>query len=312
MPSQGQLRNAASQISGRAGCPAGRHLLSWCMAGELLLCIFSYNRGPLLENLLQSIQQFYPELPKVIFDDDSTDKKTQQLLANYREQGIPVQDSRSEITECKHGGLYRNMQKAVDYARENGFRYAYFVQDDMQFIWRDEQLLERLDTLFSRAECLMCNFNFLQKILRKGLSERLVKMKDGQFYSFYRRGVADTGIIDLEKAGRYGIHFKYDSERENGEHWYEQGFRLYWLPNPHLAFLPYPTSFRFRRGVQRRVYTLKPLSDLKKSEIVRNRDFVFLEDYTSTKRFLPKPYWYTVIPGWWPLTKIYLKYYLGR
>src|SRR5690606_10617252 len=96
-------------------------------------------------------------------------------------------------------------------------------------------------------ECLMCNFNFLQKILTEGLEDRLPKLAGENIYWFQHNGVADTGIIDVEKAKQAGLSFSYNSEHENGRYWGSQGYKMYWSPVSHMAWVPWPSTYRNRK-----------------------------------------------------------------
>lgn len=279
---------------------------------EWVVCIFSYNRGALLENLLTSLRAFYPEMNVAIFDDKSTDTFTLDILQRERRKGTYVYVHEHADVQSKHGRLYALMNIAIAYACSHSvFRYAYYVQDDMQFLWRDEELNDRVKTVFSRTDCLMCNANFLQKILKRGIANRLVRMDMEMLFAFKEYGVADTGIIDLAKARQTALHFPFRSERENGRYWYEQGFCMYWLTTPHLGWTPWPLTFRNRsRKAGNNIYVLQPLSDTTIQLLRKNTSYAYLEDYTGTQRYLWKPYWYSVNPGWVRLLRMYARYYL--
>lgn len=276
-----------------------------------ILCVFSYNRGVLLLNLVQSAKLFYPEFTIVIFDDNSNDPTTLSTLNDMAQSGVEVRIGLPNEGDSKHGGLYAQMNVALQYATEQHYHYAYFVQDDMQFLWRDEKLENKVTGIFLRQECVMCNSSFLQKILFDGLGERLPEVDPGLF-SFMTNGVADTGIINLTKAKEIDLSFPEQSEGGNGKHWFNKGYRLYWLPVPHLAWVPWPTTFRNKQKQQRQVRVLKPLSYNAIEKLLTNHSYAFLEDYTSLDSFLPKPYWYSANPGALSLLKIYIKYYLKR
>lgn len=279
-----------------------------------LLCIFSFNRGFLLRNLIESIESFYPDMQVCVFDDGSTDESTLQVLSELKEKGCHIHEHTfANGGSGKHGHLYDIMNIALDhaFARLN-IEYLYFIQDDMQFLWRDEQLNERAKEVFSRTECLMCNFNFLLKILKSGLETRLPKVEPGLF-SLAERAVADTGVISVEKARQAGLNFPFHSESINGTHWYKKGYRFYWHPVAHLAWTPWPPTYR-RRNSKNFIqgYPLKPLSPTSIQKIRANKSYALLEDYTSSMHFLPKPYWHEAKPSMASLLKIYTKYYLGK
>ncbi len=261
-----------------------------------------------MQNLVTSIKAYYPEFNMTIFDDGSDDENTLQVLSTLKRDGITVLQGNNS-SESKHGGLYRQMNKALQYALQHSYAYAYFVQDDMQYLWRDNLLEAKVAHAFSQPECIMCNSSFLQKILTEGIESRLPALKPG-LYSFTPNGVADTGIIDLEKAQAIGLSFPQHSEHSNGRYWYEKGYRLYWLPVPHLAWVPWPTTIRNKIKQIRTPYVLKPLGQKTIEKLQKNTSYAYLEDYTSIDNgYMIKPYWYTANPGKLSLLKIYIKYY---
>ncbi len=278
-------------------------------AAKWLICIFSYNRGTLLLNLIESARAFYPEFDIVIFDDSSDDHTTSEILDTLELEGLKIISSNKHADESKHGGLYSQMNKALHYAIERGFDYAYFVQDDMQFLWRDEKLEIHTSEAFEHEECVMCNYNFLQKILIDGIVQRL-PLKKNTIYAFAGNGVADTGVIDIRKAKTIGLYFPEHSERGNGQYWHKKGYQLYWFATCHLAWVPWPTTFRHAVKENRKSKKILPLGTEAIERIKNNTTYAYLEDYTSLKGALLKPYWYTSNPGWINLLKIYMKYYL--
>ncbi|MEZ5015437.1 MAG: glycosyltransferase family A protein [Flavipsychrobacter sp.] len=281
------------------------------MFSDWIICIFSYNRAGLLQNLLQSIAQFYPEMKVAIFDDDSDDEATVALLSQLQKQGIEVHHK--ELSgSSKHGGLYTMMDQAIGHAMSSSYKYAYFVQDDMQFLWRDEGLEKKVSSVFAKEECLMCNSSFLQKIFIEGIENRLPRLEEEDLYAFNGYGVADTGIINLEKARAVSLSFPMESEDGNGKYWHEKGWQMYWLPQPHLAWVPWPSTYRYKKVEHRKLSSLLPLEKESIAKLSKHKGYAYLEDYTATTNWFLKPYWYADHPGKINLLKIYLKYYLRR
>ncbi len=94
---------------------------------DLTVAVFSYNRGEYLENCLHSLRRNLPWARVCVYDDDSDDPVTLRLLA-----GLDGPVKRSDKSELgRHGGLYRNMQRALDEA-ETG--WILFLQEDMQIV----------------------------------------------------------------------------------------------------------------------------------------------------------------------------------
>jgi hypothetical protein len=96
----------------------------------MLFCIFSFNRGQFLENCVRSIEQCVPSARIAVFDDNSYDEETCAVLARVRARHAVVQPGKS--SSHKLGGLYGNMQVALEHAREVDL--VCFIQDDMQVV----------------------------------------------------------------------------------------------------------------------------------------------------------------------------------
>lgn len=92
--------------------------------------VFSYNKGRLLANCVESIEQCAPFASITVVDDRSDDPETCRILEQLAASHRVIQSlARSRH---KHGGLYHNMQLALDTADQHGL--ACFVQDDTQIV----------------------------------------------------------------------------------------------------------------------------------------------------------------------------------
>ncbi len=281
----------------------------------MLICIFSYNRGRYLANLLRSVARFYPETDFRIWDDNSTDPETVALLQTCGDKVIYQQAA----TDAKHGGLYRNMDKALQYAAAEGYSYAYFVQDDMQFVCTNAQLLQQLNTLFANEQVCMVNANFLARIAFY-MAEQTVLLQHPLAHVHRDFGVADTGIIDVAKAVRIGLAFDQGSERKNGENWKAKGFNLMVLHQPDLCWVPWPDVYRNRkkyRSLANSASTVdllvKPLTAKARQKLWHNTAIAYLEDYTSAANpLMIKPYWYQEFVSARAMVSVYCKYYMHR
>jgi len=93
----------------------------------LEVAVFSFNRGDYLRNCVESIQRNMPGIKVTIYDDNSTDPDT---VATIRALALPVYRPDPGV-DRRHGGLYDNMQAALDRAVAP---VILFVQDDMQIV----------------------------------------------------------------------------------------------------------------------------------------------------------------------------------
>lgn len=96
----------------------------------MIVCIFSFNRGRFLDNCLQSIEQCLPQAEILVFDDESDDADTLAVLARARQHHTVVLPRQKG--DIKHGGLYHNMQQALERLRDQSL--VCFLQDDTQVV----------------------------------------------------------------------------------------------------------------------------------------------------------------------------------
>lgn len=100
------------------------------MTSPILFCVFSYNRGQYLDNCVDSIARCAPGAEVVIFDDRSNDPETVRILERLSARYQVV--SSTHDPGHKHGGLYANMQAALESVA--GDRLICFTQDDSQMV----------------------------------------------------------------------------------------------------------------------------------------------------------------------------------
>ncbi|WP_347330616.1 glycosyltransferase family A protein [Marinimicrobium locisalis] len=118
----------------------------------MIFCIFSFNRGPFLDNCVRSIEQCLPGAEIIVFDDDSDDAQTLSVLENIRATHTVVTPEKAGST--KHGGLYANMQSAIERLKDASSLVC-FLQDDTQVVRPIlEEELQFLDRLFSENPSL--------------------------------------------------------------------------------------------------------------------------------------------------------------
>lgn len=96
----------------------------------MLFCIFSFNRGQFLDNCVESIERCVPEARIVVFDDDSDDPATRDVLARVAQHHRVIQPG--HISQHRLGGLYGNMQTALEQMRDEPL--VCYLQDDTQVV----------------------------------------------------------------------------------------------------------------------------------------------------------------------------------
>ena len=186
-------------------------------AERTLLAVMSYNRGKYLQNCMQSIERHMPGFEAVIFDDHSTDAETVKALRDL--------SSRHKIVDCKagsagdRGGLHANMNRALELAIHDDYRFVLFLQDDMQFVRDiDDDLIDNVNAIFGADEKLaQVNVMFFKGYWPKAVMQSRIGIQRevGYYYHIpsagWNCGIADSGITSLERICEKGFRYQ-DSE----------------------------------------------------------------------------------------------------
>lgn len=273
---------------------------------RLLTAVFSYNRYFLLKNTLDSWMEYGPGGDLLIVDDGSTDTRVEALLAEVAQKPGCTVRSQSRDNGQAHGGLYANMNVAAAHAIERGYDYVFFLQDDLQFMWKDDGFQERVERIFRDCpDAAMVSPVFQRGILAPQMRQRLVPHPSGPCWHLTPYAIVDVGIMPVrllkEKEWLFG-----KEERSNSDHWVKWGYKLYAMRAPTVAFVPWPEvwSGTGRFGKERspkEAYFLKPLDDTQTSALRSSTDIPFAEDYCLPWK------WSCLSPYW--LTKFSWKYY---
>lgn len=151
--------------------------------------VFSYNRGPFLKNCVESIRRYAPQSEITLIDDGSGDPETVELLDAYSGQMRVIRQERNR--PARLGGLYANLQLALDSMAEDGVETFIFVQDDTQLVRplsaRDIRYIEEYFRHFPDAAFL--NPHFLKGNRKRGILKALY-LDPGfpaYFYTFNER-----------------------------------------------------------------------------------------------------------------------------
>lgn len=230
------------------------------MDNVFAIFIFSYNRGKYLENCVLSILTLMDDFPIYIVDDGSKEPYTQQVLNNLSvARNVTQLDLKKNklVGEKIRGGLYYNMQNALEFARENGIKNVLFIQDDMQITRRvstDEILLFNEFFKENAENCFMIKTCFLKKRF-----ENRYKLNSSVYPQFYR---VEKGVrIHFSVIGVFSVanFFKLknkleQSEDKNNSYCEANNIFMPLCKLPFMHWLPYPESYRFgRRGLKHRI-----------------------------------------------------------
>ncbi len=267
---------------------------------QLLTALFSYNRYYLLKNTIDSWIEFGPGGDLLIIDDGSDDLRLVSYLKELTNRNRITVIQRNQNHLNVHGGLYANMTLATQYAIDHAYEYIFFLQDDVQFMWRDEQFLDRIRTIFATCtDAAMITPFFHRAIMARQMRKRLIPHASGLCWHLLPYGIIDIGIMPVQLLKEKKYIFR-NSETENSFAWKAWGYKLYSMPAPILAFIPWPEvrSSGRKMGFERlpkRKYFLKPLNEERIAKL-KNQGLSIAdhEDYC-----LPwgwsclSPYWFT-------------------
>lgn len=215
----------------------------------LTFCVFSYNRGIYLKNCIESVERAAPDAEIVVYDDDSNDTETLRHLAEIAQQHTIVSARRP--ASSKHGGLYHNMQAALEALADR--RLLCLLQDDTQIV---RPLLpedvEELDQLFRENPSM----GFVQPCFIKSQDQKkgcLMQASSPDLpYYFRPDGGQSAGIfysdLCILSPGRLlerGWRFR-SSESANDKQARDLFQAMAYLKSPFVMWLPLSRAYRGR------------------------------------------------------------------
>lgn len=279
------------------------------------ICVFSFNRGEFLQNCVASIERCLPGCTLTVFDDNSDDPATRQILAAIAERHTVVRPHAMTADPTKHGGLYANMQAAFE--RQQPGSIVCFLQDDMQVV-RPVSTVETaaLSEYLVHAPAA----GFLQPAFLKGCNRHsdgpLTRIaRDAPGYHVDRLGssagawYSDVLIASVDKLRAANWTFL-PRESSNERQARESLDQIVYLKNPFAAWLPLAPAYRGKtrtlalrhaeRSSRSGFYPLREMSGEETKAFV-DRDAAVLpyaEDFLSvTNGTVPEPWIYHPLQG---------------
>jgi glycosyltransferase involved in cell wall biosynthesis len=234
------------------------------MRGKMAVYVFSYNRARLLDHSLKTTARCMSGFDTFVVDDDSDDPATQGVLRKWSDYAILLAAG-EQVAEKKTGGLYLNMTRALIHARDKGYKYALFTQDDMQFVRpfdsRDVALVE--DYFAAHLKVIQLLVHFIKRpesgvdladswrLDGSGTSYLRTEMNSNAKACFCAGGIFHVSRT-IEALGSFEM-----SEAKNSALMRAKGYYYGVSYAPLICFMPAPISFRGkRRSVEHRLYEL--------------------------------------------------------
>jgi len=221
---------------------------------ELVIFLFSYNRGKFLENCLESLWRCIPQHSIIIIDDHSDDPYTVYVLSRIGKHCEVILPKMELGSEYKTGGLSNNMNYALNLACERGIRRVLFIQDDMQMVrsltefdfdaieryFDDNQNAMQIQTCFIRE---LSHESVRKKTFIDNSGTALLKIPELQKG---KDNFSDVGIFDVARFFRLFSKLKV-GEGENSRIARERGITMGRSLYPFMNWLPYPLSHRGKK-----------------------------------------------------------------
>lgn len=280
---------------------------------DLSVSIFSFNRGNYVRNCVDSLMRCYVGGSFKVFDDSSDDLETLEYLQSLGGRVV----SCGQGDKGRHGGLYNNMQRALEQAET---KYILFLQDDTQFVRQlDQKDFDGIDIFFEANP----NAAFLNPVFLKGHRRKSIKKQvelkpefEGYFHniseSLKPRPVSmyycDVVIAHVERLRNVNWRFL-DSETSNAELARSHFSKMLQMANPFIMHVPEVPVFRGKKTtLGSRLSTRLVGSDVKQFEYMaedevacmrsRNLDdqLPFAEDFLQTKnKKVGRPFRYNAV-----------------
>jgi hypothetical protein len=247
------------------------------------------------------MEEFLPVGDVIVVDNGSREPTQLHYLDELERRGVLVVRRPRVRPTAYRSDLHDAMNEIMDWACAKGYELLNFVQDDMQFLWRDPEHVARVDEVLRiHEDALQVSAVFDKKIskYRADYPAELYEKSRSRHIRPY--GVADIGFVPLRRARAAGFRYL-PTESASGAYWRERGYKLYGLHTPNLAYVPWPRGFSAigkhtsRRGRRRRYY-LRPLDAAKIRRLVERplAEPAFLEDYSEPWGWrCLSPFWYT-------------------
>lgn len=225
------------------------------LASRLRVYLFSYNRPQFLQNCVESVVQQLPGVALTIVDDDSTDRRTRELLEYYEPAHQVLRPStHADRQMFKTGGLYANKTLALRDALEAGAEYALYMHDDQQIVrYVDDADLACFDAFFAaNPTAVELHTCFFKHDLREA-DAQFTRIDDSR-NAYFRDHPQSRGHKHFTGSGLFHVgrvRALFDTfplgEKVNEAFFAERDIWLGFYAWPFMAWLPFPISYRGKK-----------------------------------------------------------------
>lgn len=234
----------------------------------LTFCLFTFNRGRFLENCISSIETCAPDAPLFIFDDNSDEQYSIDVLNKAREKHTVIQPPADQEENTKFGGLYNNMIRAVEMMPDDAL--VCFIQDDMQCVRSiTDQDIHDIEQYFEKHPKAAFLHPAFVKGNRRARDQKSMKVDDISNVYFRHNSKQSAGvnfsaiiIFQPKRLRESGWEFEFReklNDQKAGDMFGKMGF----MCNPFCLWLPNVPAFRGKR----KTLALKLAERMRKSDL---------------------------------------------
>tara|TARA_Y100000310_G_scaffold333414_1_gene410934 strand:- start:2282 stop:3184 length:903 start_codon:yes stop_codon:yes gene_type:complete len=175
---------------------------------KILFCILTCNRYFYLKNCIDSILEFLPakNIDLLICDNNTVDKRLRKYTTKI--EGRFNSFYLQTFKDRHHAELYRAMNYGIEFARQRNIDVINFVQDDFQYIRKDNDILCKVGSFLSKnPKMVQLNTNMVWKYKKKKRG-RMGYVSDGdENYAIMKDKFAcDNGFTRMSVYNKIGLY----------------------------------------------------------------------------------------------------------
>lgn len=212
-----------------------------------VLYLFTFNRPHLVIHAINSIEKFLPFCDYVLVDDGSFCEGSKELLDDIRSKEnwrVKIMDREEGL----YGGFYKNMNWALNDAKNKEYDFCYFFEDDEQCLWLPKDYKNHIENIFDKCK----DAHFIDTTFFTRLND--ISLLDKQYIycipvKAYKtnRGFNTTGIWNMnivrKEDEKIFYQYKFGSNLPyNSAIWLGKGYRMYCSGYPTVALIPWVES----------------------------------------------------------------------
>jgi len=285
---------------------------------KVLFSIITCNRFHYFKNCLDSVVEFLDmdRIDILICDNTTMEKGFDEYVLSMMSQYDNIHFKK--FAKRSPNELHRAMNYSIEYARENGIDVINFVQDDFQFLYRYDKLIDDVFEIFKTKKNIVqinCNMAWQRKAKRigklkhfniNGTNYCILASKNPCDNGFTRVSVYDTIGLYPKNVVTSNGQYKYAKATHKGLHgevWFGQachrkGFKraIPFHPNATLLF-----DGAYVRGDKRygkyfpppNKYYVRPLNEEEIQEVEKRNGesrWIFIEKFCTPDGWKPETF----------------------